>query len=767
MKKIRLTQNWLFWKEGHEDQKATVAIPHDAMILEERSPECVNGTATGFLPGGIYYYETTIFGENEWKDCRLLLEFEGVYMNSTVYLNGEEIGTRYYGYSNFFIDISERILLNQNNVLKVVADNSECPNSRWYSGSGIYRPVNLYIGPNDSIEPGSVKITTLSIDPAVIRIESPKPVRVNIGTVSGEGLDFTLTIPDATLWSAETPYLYTAHITHGDDSEDIRFGIRTLAWDAHHGFSVNGKTVKLRGGCVHHDHGILGAAAWDKAEYRRAKRLKDLGYNAIRFSHNPAGKNFLDICDEIGLYVIDESFDQWKVPQSAYDYALHFDVEWQKDVESMVTKDYNHPSVIMYCVGNEITDTGLPFGGAICKQICEKFKTLDETRPTMIAINSMLSTLAAMKAKQAAKDVSDKENVGSKEVNDIVALLPKIMASITADSLEDIIHECAEAVDIVGYNYGHNLYQGIHEKHPERVILSSETFPSRMGTNWDIVMQNDYVIDDFHWTAWDYLGEAGVGLPVYGTSKAPFSKNYPAFTANCGSVDLTGMPESTAMYIAILWGTRKQPYIGVRPVNHSGEEYALGNWRMTDSINSWTWPGYEGKAAQIEVFSLGKDVELIQDGVSLGRKTPDHLKAVFETVYRPGNLTAVSYDEFGAELSRSSLTTVGKAEKLIALPEETKIKSGDIVYIPIHAVDMNNERNMCIETPVSVCVEGAGELLALGSACPITEESYQSNTFKSYQGRVLAVVRATAKGTIRLNAFADNLESASVSIAAV
>lgn len=262
-----MTQNWLFWKEGHEDHKTIVPIPHDAMILEERSPECVNGTATGFLPGGIYYYETTIFGENEWKDCRLLLEFEGVYMNSTVYMNGEEIGTRYYGYSNFFIDISERILLNQNNVLKVVADNSKCPNSRWYSGSGIYRPVNLYIGPNHSIEPGSVKITTLSIDPAVIRIESPKPVRVNIGTVSGEGLDFTLTIPDATLWSAETPYLYTAHITHGDDSEDIRFGIRTLAWDAHHGFSVNGKTVKLRGGCVHHDHGILGAAAWDKAEY--------------------------------------------------------------------------------------------------------------------------------------------------------------------------------------------------------------------------------------------------------------------------------------------------------------------------------------------------------------------------------------------------------------------------------------------------------------------------------------------------------------------
>lgn len=214
--------------------------------------------------------------------------------------------------------------------------------------------------------------------------------------------------------------------------------------------------------------GSSALAPYEEAELRRVQKLKEFGFNAIRYSHNPAGKAFLRACDAIGMYVVDESFDQWKVPQTTYDYALHFDTEWEKDVCSLVSKDYNHPCVIMYCIGNEITDTGLPFGAAICKLISDRFHALDDTRPTMIAINSMLSTLANLKAKQAAEGT---ENVGSKEVNDIVALLPKIMASITPESLEAIIGDCVRAVDIVGYNYGSNLYEGTHAFAPERVIL--------------------------------------------------------------------------------------------------------------------------------------------------------------------------------------------------------------------------------------------------------------------------------------------------------
>lgn len=757
MRKERLQQSWMFWKEREESSKRAVVLPHDAMILELRSADCPNGAATGFLPGGKYVYETALFGRPEWAGQRVLLEFEGVYMDSSVFLNGKQVGGRLYGYSNFFVELTGALEIGQDNLLRVVADNSQCPNSRWYSGSGIYRPVNLWTGPQDGIEPESVKITTESIEPAVIRIQAPKAVTVTVEGVSGQGEDFTLTIPNAKLWSAETPHLYTAHVQYKEDREDIRFGIRTLAWDAQKGFQVNGKTVKLRGGCVHHDHGILGAAAWDKAEMRRAKRLKSLGYNAIRYSHNPAGKNFLDVCDELGLYVIDESFDQWKVPQSACDYALHFDAQWAQDVESMVKKDYNHPCVIMYCVGNEITDTGLPFGGAICKMLCAKFKELDATRPTMIAINSMLTTLAAMKAKQAAEKKDDGETVGSKEVNDIVALLPKIMASITPDSLEAIVHDCVEAVDIVGYNYGHNLYAGTHEKFPQRVILSSETFPARMASNWNTVLENDYVIGDFHWTAWDYLGEAGVGLPVYGTSQAPFSKSYPALTAACGSVDLIGQPESAAIYAAILWGAYHKPYIGVRPVNHSGEEYALGNWRMTDSVASWTWPGCEGRRAEIEVFSPGAKVALQQDGQLIARKPLENCKAVFDTPYRPGTLTAIAYDADGAECGRTVLQTAGDAVQVEVAPEESTVQAGDIMYVPIYLADVSGAVSPAKEAVVTVTVEGAGKLLALGSARPDTTESYQARQFTTYRGRLLAVVLAEKAGQIQITASAAGL----------
>ena len=767
MQKERLQQSWLFWKEGEESGKTAVMLPHDAMILEARCADCPNGAATGFLPGGKYVYETALFGRPEWAGQRVLLEFEGVYMNSAIFMNGKQVGGRLYGYSNFFVDLTGVLQIGQDNLLRVIADNSHCPNSRWYSGSGIYRPVNLWTGPQDGIEPESVKITTESIEPAVIRIRAPKAVTVTVEGVSGTGENFTLNIPNAKLWSDETPYLYTAHVQYGDDSENIRFGIRTLTWDAQKGFQVNGKTVKLRGGCVHHDHGILGAAAWDKAEMRRARQLKSLGYNAIRYSHNPAGKNFLAVCDELGLYVIDESFDQWKVPQSACDYALYFDTQWAQDVESMVKKDYNHPCVIMYCVGNEITDTGLPFGGTICKMLCAKFKELDTTRPTMIAINSMLSTLAAMKAKQAAEEKDDGETVGSKEVNDIVALLPKIMASITPDSLEAIIHDCVEAVDIVGYNYGHNLYAGTHEKFPQRVILSSETFPARMASNWNTVLENDYVIGDFHWTAWDYLGEAGVGLPVYGTSQAPFSKSYPALTAACGSVDLIGQPESAAIYTAILWGAYDKPYIGVRPVYHSGEEYLLGNWRMTDSVASWTWPGCEGRCAEIEVFSPGVEVELQQDGQLLARKPLENCKAVFDTTYRPGALTAIAYGADGVECGRIMLQTAGDAVRVEVAPEESTVQVGDILYVSIYLVDGKGALSPAREAVVTVTVTGSGRLLALGSACPDTAESYQAHQFTTYHGRLLAVVLAEKAGQIQITANTQGMANGMAVIQAI
>lgn len=756
MKSNALNNDWLFYKYGCEHEAIHVELPHDAMIAERRISSLANGSATGFFPGGKYVYEKEITGQ----EGTVILEFGGVYMNSAIYLDGERIGGRLYGYSNFFVDLSGRLKDGQNGLLRVVADNSATPNSRWYSGSGIYRPVTMWTGSRSYIKPEGLRVKTLSIDPAMIEVcvdtENAEGFVVAVEVLYGEqvvasgtGENCVINIPGARLWSADEPNLYTlkAYILRDHeqlDEAEIRFGIRTLAWDVKRGFQVNGKTTKLRGGCVHHDHGILGACEYRKAEYRRVKMLKMFGLNAIRYSHNPAGKAFLDACDEIGMYVIDESFDQWKVPQSACDYSLHFDAEWQRDVDSLVSKDYSHPCVVMYGVGNEITDTGLPWGAGICRAICERFKQLDDSRPTMLAINAMLATLAAMKAKQAA--CGEEDTVGSKEVNDIVALLPQIMASITPESLETIVGECAECVDIVGYNYGANLYDGIHALAPERVVLSSETFPARFASDWDSVMQRDYVIGCFPWTAWDYLGEAGVGQPIYGTSKAPFSKHYPCQNAGCGAIDLTGFPESTAYYSAILWGTRREPYIGVRPVNHAGEEYALGNWRMTDSVSCWSWPGYEDQKAEIEVFGCGALAELWQNGNLIGSKPLEHSVARFETEYKPGMLVAVCKDENGVQTGRTEIKTASEETLLSIIPEENVISAGDIVYVPVHLTDHAGVLKMNENKRIHVEVCGAGRLIALGSANPETEDNYLSDSFESFNGRVLAIVKSDICG---------------------
>lgn len=777
MKKVNINRHWLFGK-FEDSTMEPIDLPHDAMIHEKRDPAADSGGATGFLPGGKYIYVKDLIGLPEYEGKKLILEFEGIYMDSSVYLNGELMGGRLYGYSNFFVDITGK-LRGGGNELKVIVDNSVTPNSRWYSGSGIYRDVNLWVGGSSCIKPEGIRVKTLSIAPAMIKVtvdtENADGMNIRLAVLRdrtaiafGEGLCSEIAIPDASLWSAETPNLYTlrAELMSGStvvDIAEITFGIRTLSWNPEQGFRVNGQTVKLRGGCIHHDHGILGACAYEEAEYRRVTKLKKMGFNAIRYAHNPAGKSFLKACDELGMYVIDESFDQWKVPQSAHDYALYFDAEWEKDVASMVSKDYNHPSVIMYGVGNEITDTGLPFGGAICQSLCARFKELDDTRPTMLAINSMLSVLVNMKARQA--EGRNENSMGSKEVNDLAGLFSKIMASITPESLETIVGDCARTVDIVGYNYGGDLYAGIHNLARRRVILSSETFPQKMAENWALVEENSYVIGDFHWTAWDYLGEAGVGLPVYGAAQAPFSKPYPCLTASCGSFDMTGFPESAAYYVATLWGANHKPYIGVRPLDHAGEEYTLGKWRFSDSIPCWTWPGHEGKVAQVEVFSEGAEVALTLNGILVEQKLLEHCRADFTVSYAPGILAAVSHDEQGKGLARVELETAGPDTVLCVEPEETFLH--DLAFVPVVLRDSKGTLKMTSAADISILVEGPGTLLAFGCAKPDGEPDFYSGRSTTWNGRALAVIQSTGKaGTVRITASAPNLASASAEITA-
>ncbi len=785
MKKQKWNGGWLFWKDGNEVDKRPVNLPHDAMLEEKRNPDLPKGSGSGFFPGGKYWYEKTLYADAEFAGKTVILEFEGVYMNSRVYLNGQEVGGWVYGYTNFYVDLTGKLLPGQNNVITVMADNSQQPNSRWYSGSGIYRDVNLYIGNREYILPDGIQVKTLSIDPAVIDIavESKKEestqvvVQVMDGEaviVSGAGEHLQLPVPNAKLWSAEEPNLYTVQVSlHRDgellDEASIRTGIRSLVWDSRKGLQINGKTVKLRGGCIHHDHGPLGACFYHKAEYRRIKTLKNLGYNAIRYSHNPANRGFLEICDELGMYVLDETFDQWKLPQSDFDYAIHFDQEWQKDVKALVRKDFSHPSVIMYCIGNEITDTGLPHGALLAQAINGLFKALDSTRPTTIAINPMLTVLARKMAEAKAQGQEQQGSMGSAEVNDIVTLLPKILAGITPESLEVLLKDLLQHVDIAGYNYSAHLLEGTHALVPERVILHSETFPCRIADGWALVEKNDSVIGDFMWTAWDYLGEAGVGEPTYGTTQAPFSKEYPCQNASIGAVDLTGEPEPFAYYVATLWGAYHEPYLAVRPLDHAGEEYTLGKWRFTDAVHSWTWPGHEGKTTRAEVYANADQIALLQNGQVIDRKPVSACKAVFDAVYCPGTLEAVAYDASGAELSRTSLTTAGEATKLSISAEETAMAADgeDLAYITVEITDGAGIRKTLCDCPVSVTVEGAGTLVAVGSAACRTEESYLGARFTTHNGKMIAIVRSCGQtGSVTVTANAEGMDPVSITIQA-
>jgi beta-galactosidase len=479
MKKEKLNMGWLFWNDLNPDVKIQVDLPHDAMLTEKRLPGIKNGAATGFFPGGKYIYKKELFGEARFVNQVVLLEFEGIYMKSSVFLNGEKIGGRLYGYSNFYVDLSDKIIIGETNEIKVVADNTQTPNSRWYSGSGIYRDVNLLTGHKKHILETGVKVITKSIDPAVIHVSVDISDEVDDSDVLikvqfddkliglGNGKECDITIPDAALWDADNPNLYkiVVNLLEDDriiDEKIISTGIRLLEWNSTHGLVINGKEVKLRGGCVHHDNGILGACCFSKAEYRKVKILKEAGFNAVRSAHNPISKAFLDACDHIGIYVMDESFDQWQIKKSDYDYGLYFREEWERDITSMVMKDINHPSVIMYAIGNAIADTGSIEGPIISRQLEDLCNRLEPSRPVTNAINPVVSVMGNKinNTTTSPDDIVDPyhqtqnaQATASLLANIIVTVVPfisKLMGKPV--KVEKLLKPCFDEVDVVGYN---------------------------------------------------------------------------------------------------------------------------------------------------------------------------------------------------------------------------------------------------------------------------------------------------------------------------
>ena len=764
MKRIDFNKNWTFAKSGNNDI-SIVDLPHDAMIHETRDPGSAGGSAHAFFPGGVYSYEKSFFVSDEWRNLTMIFEFEAVYRNSKVFLNGQPAGGRPYGYTHFWVKTDGLLKYGEENVIRVVADNSELPNSRWYSGSGIFRPVSLLQGGKAYIEPCGVRVSTVSTAPAKIRVETNTvggdDVQVEIldgaeVIAAGHGAELELTLEKARLWTAETPNLYQCRITLLDkgqlaDLETVGFGIRTITW-SNQGLFINGEETLLRGGCVHHDNGILGACAFPEAEERRVRIMKEAGFNAIRSSHNPASRAMLAACDRYGVYMIDETWDMWYLHKSMHDYAGTFINEYEEDIRTLVWRDYNHPSVIMYSIGNEVSEPYQEKGIKLTRQMVSLFHELDSTRPVTAGINLMIINMASKGRGIYKEDGSGlgnqkkQQKTGSLLFNIIASMVgPRMNKSGNSDGVDKVTTPCLDALDIAGYNYGSGRYPLEKTKHPDRLIYGSETFPQTIAANWAMVKKYPYLIGDFMWTGWDYLGEVGAGGWSYRPEDTGFEKPYPWLIAGAGAIDILGRIDAEAHYAAAVWGLAHKPFIGVRPVNQPGKRVVKSVWRWTNARESWSWQGCDGNKAEVEVYADAASIELLLNGKSLGRKKINAFKTMFKTKYQPGVLKAIAYDAAGDKLSESELKTATGTIRAAIRPEKSSAITEELVFVNVDLVGDNGVTEVNADRRLTVSVDG-GSLLAFGSANPCTEDRFDTGSCTSYFGRTLAVVRAVQPG---------------------
>ena len=763
MKKLDFNQNWTLIKVGASETKV-VDLPHDAMLFEPRSRDAATAGAGGYFHAGKYTYQKVFLAPNEWAGQTVILECEGVYQNATVSLNGKDIQFHAYGYTGFLMELSDQLLFGSENTLTICADNSQAPNSRWYSGSGVYREVQLYIGPKVCIAPEGLKITPLDstrirVDAELLGGDCGMSVQIfdgNTVVATAEQNHAVIAIPNAKLWSAESPVLYTCRVTlENGDCATEKFGIRTVSWDSQ-GFKVNGAVTLLRGGCVHHDNGILGACAFRDAEWRKVRILKEAGFNAIRSAHNPTSKALLDACDYYGMYVMDETFDMWLIHKNPYDYAGDaFRRDWQKDTASMVNKDYNHPSVIMYSIGNEISELGLSEGQELAKEMAAYVRALDGTRCITCGINLMLASAASKGKGVYGTDKNGKEKstgttamdslptstVFNALMNRMGGIIDKMAASKDADQVADAM---APILDVSGYNYATSRYQKESATHSDRVFVGSETLPKSLYKNWQLVEKLPNLVGDFMWTSWDYLGESGIGTVRY-TKKGKDVEPGLIVSGGPGIIDICGNPRPEVEWGKIIWHLTDRIAIGVNPVSHADHFRATSMWRDTDAVASWSWEGFEGKKTDVVVYADAATVTLLVNGHEVGKKKVKQMKAIFKRViYTPGILEAIAYDEAGKELARTSLSSAEGLTEIRCLCEKEVLQADgqSLCFLNIALTDAKGITKSSVDQKLTVTVEGAGSLAAFGSARPNMAESFVESTHTTYYGKALAVIRA-------------------------
>ncbi len=774
MKKICLNDNWICYETGYNKKAYNISLPHDAMLYDEKKDGSVTGVNLGWIVPKDYTYEKKIFAENEWQDKVSVLYFEGIYHKATVYLNDKEVAFHDYGYTGFYVDVTELLEYGKENTIKVEAVNTDQPNSRWYSGTGIYRPVWLYQMPKKHILINGIKITTLQTAPAKIQVmvktNSQGSVKAEIEELgvseeaeSNGSVALKLEPDNPVLWSPENPKLYEVKISFGDDVWTERIGIRTLEYNEKVGFTINGKRTLLRGACIHHDNGILGAACYDFSEYRKIKLMQENGYNAIRSAHNPCSEAMLRACDELGMLVMDEYVDAWYIHKTKYDYATRVESNYKVDLKALVDKDYNHPSVIMYSTGNEVAETAQPRGIKLCRDMTNYLHELDSTRPVSCGINIFFNFLSSMgfgvysdkKAELEAKDVKKKKAVGSEFFNNLAGILGAdfMKFGATLYPCDVKTRDAFAGMDFAGYNYGINRYKHDLKKYPNRLILGSETFCSDAYKFMELAKDEPRIIGDFVWSGMDYLGEVGIGSWEYSEYAPDFSHGIGWVTAGSGRVDITGKALSEADYTKVAYGLLDIA-IGVVPVKYAKEKHSPSSWKMSNAIDSWSWNGCSGMKTSVEVYARAAEIELYVNGKIVGKKaTKDDCKVIFKNVtYQDGEIKAVAYDEAHNVLATKSLKTAKDDTVLSLMPEEKSISATDgLCYVRLAYTDKDGVIKPLERADIKISVKG-GKLIGLGSGCPYYAKSYLYDVCDTYYGEALAVIKPDGKGTVTVEA---------------
>ncbi|CCH88400.1 Glycoside hydrolase family 2 sugar binding [Modestobacter italicus] len=773
-----------------------VTLPHDATLGRERGPE--HGAASGFTPGGTYEYRTTLAAPAEWRDRTVLLDLEGVYRSAQVYVNGALAGQQAAGYTGFTVALDDHLRPGEDNEIRV-----ECrshADSRWYAGAGIHRPVHLVVGPLLHIALDGVRVTTPDVDRDLALVEVATTVehegrglrtvtvvtelrdaagtvvgsdRVPVTVRPGEPAVVRQRIPvrEPALWGPGSPTLHTAAVTLADgdevlDEDTVSFGIRTVTVDPHRGLRINGEPVLLRGACVHSDNGVLGAAAIDRADERRVELLQAAGFNALRSAHNPMSRAVLEACDRLGVLVMDELSDVWTEGKTDFDSALTFPDWWERDLAALVRKDVNHPSVVMYSIGNEIPEVGRPSGALWSRRLAERVRQLDPTRLVTNGVNGTLST----PFDPATMALPSPDEVG---INTMLATMGEMMTSIAAsETVGNATAETFGVLDVAGMNYMDSRYAADRERYPNRVIVGSETFPAQIDRLWRQVQDLPHVIGDFTWTGWDYLGEAGIGRvsDAEDPAAAQLAAPWPWLAAWCGDIDLTGQRRPASYYREIVFGLRRDPYLAVERPERHGREQVLTPWSWTDTVGSWSWTGAEGRPVTVEVYSDADEVELLQDGRSLGTAPAgeEHrYRATFEVTFTPGELTAVARTG-GEETGRSTLRSTTGPVQLTVVADRTAIRADDtdLAHVDLALTDAAGTVVLGADRQVTVAVDGPAVLQGLGSAAPATEESYLDEVHTTFDGHALAVVRPTGAGPITVTATAPGCAPVTVRLEA-